>query len=47
MPGPADDGLDQSHRMVRLLLDGLRFGAAQAGLTVALTRPFPLDNPRR
>lgn len=30
MPGPVDDGLDQSHRMVRLLIDGLRFGAAHA-----------------
>jgi AcrR family transcriptional regulator len=31
MPGSADDGLDQSHRMVMLVVDGLRFGAARNG----------------
>lgn len=31
MPGLVDDGLEQSHRMVRLLVDGLRFGVARAG----------------
>lgn len=28
IPGPVDDGSQHSHRMVRLLVDGLRFGAA-------------------
>ena len=31
MPAPVVDALEQSHRMVRLLVDGLRFDAARRG----------------
>lgn len=31
MTGPSADGSEQGHRMVRLLVDGLRFGSAREG----------------